>query len=85
MGNSTHLKASAAIAVTVMAALTAVWLVVRSAATPLPATVHAMSIHAANELPSVTGVVTGTSTSVPDASAALQGRDGAPVQASPTF
>ena len=87
MGNSKRLRASAAIAVAAMAALTAVWLIVRSASTPPLATLHAMSLHAASELPTPTGAITGTGngTSVPDASAALQGREGAPVQASPTF
>ena len=85
MGNSKRLRASAAIAVAAMAALTAAWLVVRSASMPPLATAHAMSSHAASELPTLNGGVTGAGTSVPDAGAALQGRESAPVQASPTF
>lgn len=85
MGNPTRSRASATIAVAAMAALTAAWLVVRSDSTPPLTSVHAMSIHAASEPPTSSGAVTGTGTSVPDASTALQGREGAPRQASPTF
>ena len=85
MDNSKHASVFAAIAVAAMAALMAAWLIVRAAPTPPPATVHAISLHAAGELPTLSGAATGAGTSVPDAGAALQGRERAPVQASPTF
>ena len=85
MDNSKHARVSAAIAVAAVAALMAAWLIVRSSPTPPLATVHAISLHAASDLPTLSGAATGADTSVPDASAALQGREGAPGQASPTF